>query len=140
MTKISITTSLTTTPLTARGKSALFFIPLACVLLGACASREEIAAKKAAAEQMAQAEREKHCASFGYQPGTPAYSKCLENLYVQGQQLAIVEEANRRARSEAGGRALQQAGAALQSISPSPQPMIHCNTMPTGVGTSTTCF
>jgi len=86
MTKISITTSLTTTPLTPRGKSALFFIPLACVLLGACASREEIAAKKAAAEQVAQAEREKHCASFGYQPGTPAYSKCLENLYAQGQQ------------------------------------------------------
>ena len=140
MTKISITTSLTTTPLTARGKSALFFIPLdACYWVRARPARKS-PPKKAAAEQMAQAEREKHCASFGYQPGTPAYSKCLENLYVQGQQLAVVEEANRRARSEAAGRALQQAGAALQSISPLPQPMIHCNTMPTGMGTGTTCF
>ena len=77
---------------------------------------------------------------FRVSAGDTGYSKCLENLYVQGQQLAVVEEANRRARSEAAGRALQQAGAALQSISPSPQPMIHCNTMPAGMGTSTTCF
>lgn len=115
----------------------------ACVLLSACASREEIAARKAAAEQVAQAGREKHCTSFGYQPGTPAYSKCLEEMYVQDRQMAAVEEANRRARVQAAATSLQQAGAALQSISPPPpppSPTIHCNTMPMGAGTSTTCF
>jgi hypothetical protein len=125
------------------GTKSMPFLILSCVLLTACATREEIAAKKAAAEQMAQAGREKHCATFGYQPGTPAYSKCLENLYVQDQQLAAVEEANRQARLQAAATSLQQAGAALQSISPPPppppQPMfsppVRCST----IGTTTTC-
>jgi hypothetical protein len=118
-----------------------FLIPLACaVLLTACASREEIAAKKAASEQAAQADREKRCTSFGYQRGSPDYSKCLESMYLQDRQLAAAEEATRRARLQAAGQALQQAGAAMQSISPPPQPVVHCNTMPTGIGTSTTCF
>jgi len=122
------------------GAKSTSLLILSCVLLTACATREEIAAKKAAAEQLAQAEREKHCTQFGYQPGTPTYSKCLENLYLQEQQLAVVEEANRHARSQAAGRALQQAGAALQSINPPPSPSIRCNTIPTGGGTSsTTC-
>jgi len=118
-----------------------FLIPLACaVLLTACASREEIAAKKAASEQAAQADREKRCTSFGYQRGSPDYSKCLESMYLQDRQLAAAEEANRQARVQAAAEGLQRAGAALQSISPPPQPVVHCNTMPTGIGTSTTCF
>jgi hypothetical protein len=111
---------------------------LSCVLLSACASREEIAAKKAAAEQVAQADREKRCASFGYQRGTPDYSKCLESLYLQDQQLAAAAEANRRARMQAAAEGLQRAGAALQSISPpppQPQPTIRCETF----GNTTTC-
>jgi hypothetical protein len=43
------------------GAKSISFLILSCVLLTACATREEIAAKKAAAEQVAQAEREKHC-------------------------------------------------------------------------------
>lgn len=116
----------------------------ACALLSACASPAEIAAKKAAAEQMAQAARGKRCASFGYQQGTPAYSHCLENMYVQDRQMAEAEEANRIARNQAQAQALERAGAALQSINPPPppppppmfNPPIHCNT----IGTSTTCF
>ena len=122
------------------GAKSISLLILSCVLLTACATREEIAAKKAAAEQVAQAAREKHCTQFGYQPGTPAYSKCLENLYMQDQQLAVVEEANRQARLQAAARGMQQAGAALQSINPAPSPSIRCNTIPTGGGTSsTTC-
>lgn len=113
---------------------------LSGLVLSACASREEIAAKKAAAEQAAQADHEKRCTSFGYQRGSPDYSKCLESLYLQDQQLEAAEKADRRARVQAAGQALQQAGAAMQSISPPPQPVVHCNTMPTGIGTSTTCF
>jgi hypothetical protein len=122
------------------GAKSISLLILSCVLLTACATREEIAAKKAAAEQVAQAEREKHCTQFGNQPGTPAYSKCLENLYIQEQQLAVVEEANRQARLQAAARGMQQAGAALQNINPPPSSPIRCNTIPTAGGTSsTTC-
>ena len=121
--------------------SKAFLIPLvACaVLLTACASREERAARKAAAEQMAQADREKRCTSFGYQRGSPDYSKCLESMYLQDRQMAAAAEARRQAQLDDAATSLQQAGAALQSISPPPQPVIHCNTMPTGPGTTTTC-
>lgn len=116
---------------------------LSCALLAACASPAERAAKRAAAEQVAQADRDKRCASFGYQRGTADYSKCLENLYVQQQQLGVIEEANRQARLQAAAQGLQQAGASLsaigQSSDPPPQPMfrqpIRCNT----IGTTTTC-
>lgn len=116
---------------------------LSCVLLTACASPQERAAKKAAAEQVAQAEREKHCGTFGYKPGTPDYSHCLENLYVQDQQKAAFEAANEAARREAAANALQAAGASLSNIGrssdPPPQPMfrqpVRCNTF----GTTTTC-
>jgi hypothetical protein len=121
-------------------KPALWGVLAAALLLTACVTREEIAARKAAAEQVAQAEREKHCTQFGNQPGTPAYSKCLENLYLQEQQLAVVEEANRQARLRAAAQSFQQAGAALQNINPPPSSPIRCNTIPTGGGTSsTTC-
>jgi hypothetical protein len=111
-----------------------------CVLLSACASREEIAARHVAAGQAAEAERANRCGSFGYKVGTPDYSHCLERMYVQDQQAAATEEANRRARIQAEAQALQQAGAALQNISPPPSPVVHCNTTPSGIGTSTTCF
>jgi hypothetical protein len=116
----------------------MVLLALARVVLSACASREELAAKKAAAEQVVQAEREKRCASFGYQRGTSDYSKCLESLYLQDQQLAAAEEANRRARLQAAAQEFQRAGAALQSINPpppSPQPTIRCETF----GNTTTC-
>src|SRR5262245_30269733 len=89
----------------------------AYVLLSACASREEIAAKKAATEQAAQADREKRCASFGYQHGTADYSKCLESLYLQDQQLAAAEEENRQARLQTAARGMQQAGAGRRECS-----------------------
>src|SRR5690242_10042399 len=107
------------------------FLIGACALLSACASSQEIAARKAAAEQVAQAAREERCASFGYQQGTPAYSKCVGEMYVQDRQMAAVEETNRIARNQQQAEALQRAGAALQSINPPPQPVVHCNTMPT---------
>jgi hypothetical protein len=112
---------------------SLAVLVLAGPALSACLSEEEMAAKR----QMAQANREKQCTSFGYKLGTPDYSKCLESLYLQDQQLAAAEEANRRARVQAAAHGLQQAGAALQSINP---PTVHCTTMPNGIGGSnTTC-
>jgi hypothetical protein len=72
---------------------AMMVLALAGLVLAACASREEIAAKKAAADQAAQADREKRCTSFGYQRGSPDYSKCLESMYLQDQQMAAAAEA-----------------------------------------------
>lgn len=113
-----------------------------CVLLSACASREQIAARKSQQEQVAQTKREEHCATFGYKPGTPDYSHCLENLYVQDQQTAAAEKAEDAARAQRIGNALQQAGASMQAISPPPPPIepmhrpVTCNTF----GTTTTCY
>jgi hypothetical protein len=115
------------------GPKSISFLILSCALLSACVSEEEMAARR----QMAQANREKQCTSFGYKLGTPDYSKCLESLYLQDQQLAAAEEANRQARIHEVGQRLQQAGAAMQSINP---PAVHCTTMPNGIGgTNTTC-
>jgi hypothetical protein len=111
------------------------FLILSCVLLCSCVSREEVAARR----EIAQANREQQCVSFGYKKGSPDYSKCLQSLYLQDQQLAAAEEENSRARLQTAARGLQQAGAALQSISPPPS-MIHCDTMPNAMGTSTTCY
>jgi hypothetical protein len=114
-------------------RKAIVALMLAGLALSACVSQEEMAARR----QMAQANREKQCASFGYRLGTPDYSKCLESLYLQDQQLAAAEEANRQARVHEVGQRLQQAGAAMQSINP---PTVHCSTMPNGIGgTNTTC-
>ncbi|MGY4231892.1 hypothetical protein ACVIIW_000839 [Bradyrhizobium sp. USDA 4449] len=114
-------------------RKAIVTLMLAGLALSACVSEEEMAARR----QMAQANREKQCASFGYKLGTPDYSKCLESLYLQDQQLAAADEANRRARMHEVGQRLQQAGAAMQSINP---PTVHCTTMPNGIGgTNTTC-
>jgi hypothetical protein len=117
--------------------SRTFLISLvACaVLLTACASREERAARKAAAEQMAQADREKRCTSFGYQRGSPDYSKCLESMYLQDQQMAAAAEARRQANLDDGSQDFQRAGAALQGISPPPPPIVRCQTF----GNTTTC-
>ncbi len=113
-----------------------------CVLLSACASREQMAARKAQQEQVSQTKREEHCATFGYKPGTPDYNHCLENLYVQDQQTAAAEKAEDAARAQRIGNGLQQAGAALSAIGPPPPPMqpmnqpVHCST----IGTTTTCY
>ena len=124
-------------PMTLKG---MVMLALTSAVLSACASREEIAAKRAAAEQVAQADREKRCGSFGYQRGASDYSKCLQSLYLQDQQLAAAEETNRRARLQAAAQGLQQAGADLQSINPTPPPEpmrspITCQTF----GNTTTC-
>lgn len=113
---------------------------LPCILLAACVSQQETAAQKAVAERTAQVSREKHCGTFGYKPGTTDYSRCLENLYVQDQQKAAFEAAERRARADAAADGLIQAGAALSAIgqssgpeyrqSPFP-PEIRCNTFRT---------
>ena len=113
-----------------------FLIALACaVVLTACASHEELAAKKAAAEQVAQADREKRCKSFGYQRGSPDYSKCLESMYLQDRQMAAGAEARRQAQLDDAAQDFQRAGAALQSISPPPPPIVRCQTF----GNTTTC-
>jgi hypothetical protein len=114
-----------------------FLIPLVvcAVLLTACASREQLAAKKVAAEQAAQADREKRCTSFGYQRGSPDYSKCLESMYLQDQKMAQAAEARRQADMDDAAQDFQRAGAALQGISPPPPPIVRCQTF----GNTTTC-
>jgi hypothetical protein len=106
-------------------------------LLSACASREEVAARNAQAEQVAQSQRETRCTSFGYRRGSADYSKCLERLYLQDQQLAAADEANQAARVQAAAEGLQRAGAALQAINPPPPPStsFRCSTF----GNTTTC-
>jgi hypothetical protein len=108
---------------------------LSCLLLCACASSEERAARKAESERVAATQRDARCASFGYQRGSPDFSRCLESMYVQDQQQAAIEESNRQARLQAAAQSLQQAGAALQSINPPPSPTIRCQTF----GNTTTC-
>src|SRR5258708_24515827 len=123
-------------------KRSISVLVASCVVLSACASRQEIAARKAEAERVAQSKREERCASFGYTRGTPDFSRCLENLYLQDQQTAAAEKAEDAARAQRIGNGLQQAGAALSAISPPPPPMqpthhpAHCHT----IGTTTTCF
>ena len=115
-------------------KATVAPVLLAGLVLSACVSEEEMAARR----QMQQANREKQCTSFGYKLGTPDYSKCLESLYLQDQQLAAAEEANRQARVHEIGQRLQAAGQAMQQAS-SPPP-VHCTTMPNGIGgTNMTC-
>jgi hypothetical protein len=108
---------------------------LSGLVLTACASREQIASRKAAAEQAAQADREKRCTSFGYQRGSPDYSKCLESMYLQDRQIAEAAEARRQARLDDAAQDFQRAGAALQGISPPPAPIVRCQTF----GNTTTC-
>jgi hypothetical protein len=115
-------------------KSRTAFV-LSCFLLTACASREEIAAKKAAAEQAAQADREKRCMSFGYKSGSLDYSKCLESMYLQDRQLTAAAEARRQARLDDAAQDFQRAGATLQNINPTPPPAVRCQTF----GNTTTC-
>lgn len=125
-----------------RGTSGAILV-LACALLSACVTAEERAVKKASEERTAQATREQHCGMFGYKAGTPDYSKCLENLYVQDQQKAAYEDAQRSARLQVAGASLQQAGAAMSAIgqsapsAPAPmlRPPVRCNT----IGSTTTC-
>ena len=54
------------------------FVPvvLACLLLAACASKED-AQQQAAANQAEQAKHEARCSSFGLKPGTQDFSECL---------------------------------------------------------------
>jgi hypothetical protein len=92
---------------------AIMVLALAGLVLAACASSEQIAAKKAAAEQAGQADREKRCTSFGYQRGSPDYSKCLESMYLQDRQMAEAAEARRQARLDDAAQDFQRAGAAL---------------------------
>ncbi|MEY9462203.1 hypothetical protein ABH973_002616 [Bradyrhizobium ottawaense] len=114
-------------------RKAIAALMLASLALSACVSEEEMATKR----QMAQANREKQCTSFGYKLGTPNYGKCLESLYLQDQQLAAAEEANRQTRLHEFGQRLQRASEAMKSANP---PTVHCTTTPNGIGgTNTTC-
>src|SRR4051794_4570731 len=102
-------------------------IILSFVLLSACASREEIASRKAQAEQVAQSQRESRCTSFGYQRGSPDFSKCLENMFIHDQQQAAVQRAEDDRRAQALGDGLKGAGAALSNIS-KPSTSVTCST------------
>jgi hypothetical protein len=86
------------------------------VLLSACASQQEIAARNAEADRVAQSQREARCNSFGYRRGSAEYSSCLERMYVADQQQKAAQEAAEAARAERVGTALQEAGAALSNI------------------------
>ena len=114
----------------------------ACLLLSACASPQEIAARNAEAQRVAQSQQETRCASFGYRRGSPEFASCLERMYVADQQQKAAEDAAAAAQRERVGNALQGLGAGL-SAAGAPPPMaptmnqpIRCNT----IGTTTTCY
>jgi hypothetical protein len=77
-----------------------------------------MAAEQAA--QAAQAQRQARCSSFGYQPGTPDYSQCLERMYVADQQQIAAQQAQQAAALDGLGTSLQRAGAALQQAGTPP--------------------
>lgn len=89
---------------------------LSCLLLAACASSEQIVQQ----QQAEQAQRQALCTSFGYQPGTPDYSRCLETMYFQQQQKAAAEQAQQAAAFDEFGRRLQRAGEALERVGAPP--------------------
>jgi hypothetical protein len=119
-----------------RGSVALLI--LSSVLLSACGSQREIAARNADAERLTQSQRENRCTSFGYQPGLPEFSKCLERMYVADQQQKAAEQAAEADRMQRVGDALQGLGAGLSAAGAPPPPMqrpVQCTT----VGRTTTC-
>jgi len=106
---------------------------LTCCVLTACASNEQLAQQQAAAEQASQAQHEARCASFGYRPNTPDYSRCLETLYMQERQDAAAQQAQRAAALDNFGTRLQKAGKALEDID---RPHTTCNF----AGDTMTCY
>jgi hypothetical protein len=111
---------------------------LLSVLLSACASQQEIAARNADAERLAQSQRDNRCASFGYQRGSPEFSKCLERMYAADQQQKAAQQAAEADRMQRVGDALQGLGAGLSAAGAPPPPMqqpVQCTT----VGRTTTC-
>lgn len=121
---------------------ATTMLVLVGLALSACASREEIAARKAETERLAASQRDARCASFGHKRGSPDFSRCLESMYVQDQQMAAAKEAEDAARVQRVGDALQQAGDSLSAISPPPPPVqpmrepVRCNR----IGNTATCY
>jgi hypothetical protein len=108
------------------------------LLLSACASQQEIAARNADAERVAQSQREARCNSFGYRRGSPDYSQCLERMYAADQQQKAAEQAAKADRMQRVGDALQGLGAGLSAAGAPPPPMqqpVQCTT----IGRTTTC-
>lgn len=102
----------------------LLLILISFVLLTACASSAQIAQQGVAAEQAAQAQDEARCSSFGYQPGTPDYSHCLQAMYTQDQQQITAQQAQQAAAWDQLGNRLQRAGSALEAVGQPPPPPI----------------
>jgi hypothetical protein len=118
-----------------RGLVALI---LSSVFLSACASQQEIAARNADAERLAQSQRQSRCTSFGYQRSSPEFNKCLERMYVADQQQKAAEQAAEADRMQRVGDALQGLGAGLSAAGAPPPQMqqpVQCAT----VGRTTTC-
>jgi hypothetical protein len=66
------------------------------LLLGGCASREQIAARQAAARAAINAEDDGKCRSFGALPGSSAYLQCRMTLDQTRTQMEAAQEAQRQ--------------------------------------------
>jgi hypothetical protein len=124
------------------GRSWLAVVLISGLVAG-CASREQIAQRELAAEKALQAHNEARCSSFGYQPGTPDYTHCLQAMDMQEQQRLTAMQMQQAAAAANMGDSLQQAGAALQSINPPqpmPAPVISRPTQCNFIGNTMTCF
>lgn len=96
------------------------------ILAAGCATTPE---EQAAKEQRTAQAYHDRCAAMGAVTQDQFF-----NCRLQLQQADI-------ARSEAYGRRMQAAGAALMAGNPQPQrQFVNCTTMPAGVGTRTTCY
>jgi hypothetical protein len=110
-------------------KTLCFGMVASVLLLAGCVSDEEAARQRLANYQ-------RSCKTMGYTPRTTEYANCLQSMAIVTQQI----RAEREERAEAAGQALQNAGAALSGINPTP-PMpappttIRCQTF----GNQTTC-
>lgn len=128
----------------------IFIIFCFALLLVDCASQQEREAKMQVQIAAADAADASRCASYGAQPGTPAYTECRIQLTQMRQQAAIATQAQQTAiigqmiqnnQAAAAQQQLQQQQnlrAVIQPLPPSPM-QTNCTTSYIGNQAYTHC-
>jgi hypothetical protein len=91
-----------------------YAVGLACLLIvGGCASQEEITARRAAKEASINAQDDSKCRSYGVEPGSQGYFQCRMILNQQRVDKAALDKAMDEQRS----LALMEAGFSMMANS-----------------------